>query len=230
MGTVIKPLNIDSSNIRAFFTTRIFNNNNEFIGAALSKEFDIPEDKIYLPVQKHTGKIHVLEARFEPVVADAVVTDRENILIGILVADCVPVLLYDGGNKVIGAVHAGWRGTAKQILKNTIEIMKNRFRCSSENISVAIGPSIRQCSYEVGEDVKTEVQKATGEGNYYRKQGEKYYVDLSTANKIQALHAGIPRENIWQSDECTFCGPDKFYSYRFSKDAAGRQGGFIGMW
>ena len=230
MGTIIKPLNIDASNIRAFFTTRIFNNNNEFIGAALSKEFDMPEDKIYLPVQKHTGNIHVLEGRFGPVVADAVVTDRENILIGILVADCVPVLLYDGGNKVIGAVHAGWRGTAKQILKNTIEMMINRFRCSPGNISVAIGPSIRQCSYEVAEDVKTEVQKATGEGNYYRKQGEKYYVDLSSANRIQALTAGIPRENIWQSDECTFCEPDKFYSYRFSKGTAGRQGGFIGMW
>lgn len=230
MGTIIRPLNIDAQNIRAFFTTRTFNSNNEYIGAALSKELGIPEDKIYLPVQKHTDRIHVLETEFEPAVADAVITARKNLLIGILVADCVPVLLYDRGNKVIGAVHAGWRGTAKKILKNTIRIMRKEFLCSPENISVAIGPSIRKCSYEVGEDVKTEVQKATGVGNYYRRQGEKYFVDLSSANKIQALNSGIPRENIWQSDECTYCNPDKFYSYRFSKRTAGRQGGFIGIW
>ncbi len=108
--------------------------------------------------------------------------------------------------------------------------MNERFNCAYEDILVAIGPSIRQCSYEVDEDVKIEVQRATGDGNYYCKQSEKYFLDLSSANKIQALSIGVSQENIWQSEECTFCNPDRFYSYRYSKDLAGRQGGFIGMW
>ncbi|MCK5505317.1 MAG: polyphenol oxidase family protein, partial [Thermodesulfovibrionia bacterium] len=70
----------------------------------------------------------------------------------------------------------------------------------------------------------------TGEGDYFSKRDEKYYIDLSTANKIQALNAGILPENIWQSGECTFCSPDKFYSYRYLKGSEGRQGGFIGIW
>ena len=142
----------------------------------------------------------------------------------------MPILLYDAQKAVIGAVHAGWRGTANQILKNTLKIMQDKFRCSAENILVAVGPSIRQCCYNVGDDVKTAVQKATGEGFYHRSQDGKLFVDLSSANVIQAMSSGIPQKNIWQSEECTYCSPLGFYSYRRTKDSIGRQGGFITLW
>ena len=95
---------------------------------------------------------------------------------------------------------------------------------------MAIGPSIRQCSYEVGEDVVVQVQRATGTGNYCSRDGDRYYLDLASANKIQAEGAGLCREMIWQSDECTYCNPERFYSYRFAGGSTGRQGAFIGMW
>lgn len=226
----IKPPNIISSNVRAFFTMKNSVDGNDNLCESLAKRLEISKDKIYLPVQKHTDKIHILGADCEPVIADAVVTDRKNILVGVIVADCVPILLYDNDKGVIGAVHAGWRGTAEQILINTINIMHTHFHCLPEDISLAIGPSIRQCSYEVDSEVKTAVERATGEGEYYTKKGDKYFVDLPSANRIQALSSGISEDNIWQSEDCTFCNPDKYHSYRYNGGMAGRQGGFIGMW
>jgi YfiH family protein len=229
MKKLIEPWGGPSSGIKAFFTTKVLGNNAEKV-QAVSQEINISKEKIYLPIQKHTGTVHVLESDLQPVVADAVVTGNRQVMIGVLVADCVPVLLYDPGMKVIGAVHAGWRGTAQQILKNTIAVMHDRFDCQPQHIAVAIGPSIRQCSYEVGKEVKGEVVRATGEGSYYRKEGDKYFIDIASANKIQALSMSVPEENIWQSSECTFCNPEKYHSYRYSGDCAGRQGGFIIMW
>ena len=146
------------------------------------------------------------------------------------VADSVTLLLYDRLQGIIAAVHAGWRGTAQEILKGTIRAMQERFDSSIDKILIAIGPSIRQCCYEVGDEVETSVRNVTGEGDYYINKSNKRFIDLSSANKIQALSVGIPEENIWQSEECTFCNPDKFHSYRYTKKSAGRQGGFIGMW
>ncbi len=226
----IQPPNINSSDTKAFFTTRHFNKERDLLTKELSAEFNIPESSIFMPVQKHTDTVHVLRSDHEEVVADAVITDRGNVLIGVIVADCVPVLLCDTGKRVIGAVHAGWKGTAAQILKEAIRKMQAEYNSLPEDILIAIGPSIRQCSYEVDENVKEEVRKGTGEGDYFSKSDEKYFIDLSTANKIQALNTGILPENIWQSGECTFCSPDKFYSYRYLKGSEGRQGGFIGIW
>jgi YfiH family protein len=230
MEVFVAPSNIASSNIKAFFTTRIFVKDYDHINDALSKELNISKDKIYLPIQKHTNKIHILGSDHKPVVADAVITDKKHILIGVLVADCVPILVYDNMRGIIGAVHAGWRGTAKLILKETVMTMREKFGSLPVDISVAIGPSIRQCSYEVDEDVNNAVLEATGEGDYYLRKGNKCFIDLSSANRIQARDMGILSKNIWQSDECTFCKPEKYYSYRYSKGLSGRQGGFIGLW
>ena len=227
---LIEPPNLTSSDTTAFFTTRNFFDNNNTIKEVLVNNFNISKDNIYLPVQKHTNKIHLLESNSEPEIADAVVTKRKNVFIGVLVADCVPVLLCDSNKGVIGAVHAGWRGTAKGILKNTIIAMQENFNCAARDILIALGPSIRKCSYEVGRDVQREVKRATGEGDYYSKREDGYFIDLSSANKIQALMEGISEDNIWQSDDCTFCNPHKYYSYRYSSGSTGRQGGFIGMW
>lgn len=227
---LITPPNIGLPHVRAFFTTKIFAGNHGHVRDAVASEFNISAGKIYFPAQKHTNRIQILAADTTPEVADAVITVRKEIYIGVLVADCVPILLYDKGKKVVGAVHAGWRGTAQQILNETIRTIQGEFNSNLEDIFIAIGPSIGKCSYEVDEDVKVAVEQATGRGDYHIKKGDKYFIDLSTANRLQALAAGISEQNIWQSDECTFCDPEKFYSYRYSKGTSGRQGGFIGMW
>jgi YfiH family protein len=189
----------------------------------------IRKEQIYLPIQKHTDKVLVLESSLEPKIADAVITREKGILIGVQVADCVPILLYDREKNVAGAVHAGWRGTAASILKKTVDAMSSRFASEPSHIMVAIGPSIRGCCYEVGYDVFSAVTSAAGKGQFHRMNGEKHCVDLAAANNHQALSIGIPEQNIRVLDACTFCSPEKFFSYRFSKGSTGRQGGFIGI-
>jgi copper oxidase (laccase) domain-containing protein len=108
--------------------------------------------------------------------------------------------------------------------------MLENFGSSAADITVALGPSIRWKCYHVGHEVKDAVSKATGRGKYFIKISEgKYCIDLSSANILQMLSMGIPRKNIWSSDDCTYCNPDKYYSYRYNKDRTGRQGGFIGI-
>jgi|Deesub1362A_J573_1020465.scaffolds.fasta_scaffold01192_14 hypothetical protein len=217
---VIRPPNLYYPDLDAFFTTKDTDERpfGRFKG-------------LFVPIQRHTDIIYILDRDVDDgVVADAVITRVRGVLIGVRVADCVPILLYDRMNGVIGVVHAGWRGTAKGILKRAIQVMCGVFGSSTGEIIIAIGPSIRGCCYEVGRDVIGQVEGATGDGGYYRRgPNDRFYLDLSKANMIQALSTGISSENIWVSDECTSCNPERFFSYRRSCGSNGRQGGYIGM-
>jgi len=194
----------------------------------ISRVLKIKKENIYMPLQRHTDKIYFIESSPEAKIADAVITGEKGLLIGIQVADCVPILIYDKEKGIIGAVHAGWRGTAEGILIKTIRFIMNRFFCRADSIIIASGPAIRWCCYKVDDGVLKAVRLATGKGEYYIERGGKYCLDLPAANRYQALSMGIQESNIWMSDECTFCYPDKYYSYRYSKGSTGRQGGFIG--
>jgi YfiH family protein len=223
METLISPKIFDSR-VKALFTGKT-------PGADLrriSEIISVGKQNIYMPIQKHTDKVLLMDS-FEPKIADAVITDRRDVLIGVQGADCVPILLYDRRTLATGAVHAGWRGTAAEILKKTIKAMGERFSSSPSDIVLAIGPGIRWCCYSVGHEVMEAVKKVTGEGDYFRAGGEKNCLDLPSANKYQAISTGVRPENIWMSDECTFCLPEKYYSYRFAKGPTGRQCGFIGI-
>ncbi len=210
--------------VTAFFTGKDPGADLEEIAGILG----IKEENIYLPIQKHTDKIILLESSRDTKIGDAVVTKEVGVLIGVRVADCVPVLIHEKEKGVIGVVHAGWRGTAAGILKKTLSFITERYICGTKGLYVAIGPSIKGCSYAVDHAVNEAVIRATGEGNYYSKKGEKFFLDLPSANKYQALSLGIPESNIWVSEECTYCNPDKFYSYRYAGGSTGRQGAFIG--
>ncbi len=211
--------------VRGFFTTKV--SSNEI--SRIVKAAGMWPGNIYLPIQKHTNNVMVLEHRMEPKVADGVITDMKNVLVGVQTADCVPVLLYGRKTPCVGAVHAGWRGTAGAILKKTIVAMAERFGCPASEMFIAIGPAIRGQCYDVGPEVAEAVKKATGTGDYLTMRGAKYSLDLPSANRYQALSLGVPAGHIWMSDECTFCLPQRYYSYRYSRGVTGRQYGFIGM-
>ncbi len=220
---IIKPSLFDRLPINAFFTTKM----SEHLDFLNSQTLD---NKVYLPIQKHTDTVHILNADMTPVIADAVITNRKSVFIGIQTADCAPILIYDEKRHVVGAVHAGWRGTAAAILKNTISMMELHFYSSPGDLKIAIGPAIRWRCYEVGYEVIEAVSRATGVGDYYKMEGAKYCIDIPSANRVQALSVGVKEENIWMSDECTFCLPEKYYSYRFAKGGViGRQCGLIGI-
>jgi polyphenol oxidase len=222
---LIGPDNMNHASVKAFFTGKVPGADPAKIGAMLS----IARENIYLPVQKHTDRVHIIDGDLTQQVADAVVTDRAGILLGVRVADCVPILLLDKKNTVIGAVHAGWRGTATQIIRKTIHVMVEHFHSSPSDIMVALGPSVRGNCYQVDADVMDAIAQATGDGDYYVRADEKFCIDLVAVNRLQAVSLGIPGDNIWSSDECTHCKPEKYYSYRYSGQYNGSQGGFIGI-
>jgi polyphenol oxidase len=224
MDKLIYP-GIFNNDVTAFFTGKTLGADIEKICAMLS----IRKEKIYLPIQRHTDNVLILDSDNSPKIADAVVTKRKGIIIGVQVADCVPVLLCDEHKGVLGVVHAGWRGTAAKIVIKTIKIMMELFNSLPGDILMAQGPSIKGDCYYVDDEVKDAVLRATGDGDYYALKNGKYCVDLPAANMLQALSLGVPAKNIWSSTECTHCNPHAYHSYRYHKDHAGRQGGFIGI-
>jgi polyphenol oxidase len=224
MDQIICP-DIFNGHAKAFFTVKSLGADIDRISSVMS----IKKDRIFLPLQKHTDKVLVLDAEKGSGECDAVVTRKTGILIGVRVADCVPVLLCDKRRSTVGVVHAGWRGTAAQIIKKTIYVMAEKFGSCHEDILIALGPSIKRDCYGVGAEVEEAVRKATGEGDYWVRSCGQSYVDLPSANAQQALSTGVPPENIWISGECTYCNPEKYHSYRYHKDYNGGQGGFIGI-
>ena len=224
MDTLIRP-DIFDDRVMAFFTRKTVGADYETISTLLA----IGRDDICMPLQQHTDIVWLMKADRTPVAADAVITREKCVLIGVKVADCVPVLLHDRVRSVVGAVHAGWRGTALQILKKTVSFMVDNFRSDPHDICMAFGPSIRSDCYCVDADVKGAVMRASGPGDYVVPKGGKFYLDLVSANIHQAFSKGIPPGNIWTSPECTCCNPRDFHSYRYHGSHAGRQGGFIGI-
>ncbi|HEX8948965.1 MAG TPA: peptidoglycan editing factor PgeF [Dissulfurispiraceae bacterium] len=226
---MVFPPIFDGLPVKGFFTAKEDGPGRE--GAA--KMLGVPPEAVYLPIQKHTDEVAIISHELTPVIADSIVTAREGLFIGIQVADCVPILLYDRVRRVAGAVHAGWRGTAAGILGKTLRVMAEAFRASASDVLIAVGPSIKGCCYEVGREVIEAVVNVTGEGDYCKGRCGKYHIDLPEANRRQALSSGVPPGNIWISGDCTFCHPDKYHSYRYAcrlaKNAAGRQCGFIGI-
>jgi len=215
--------------IRAAFTTKV-SGSVARKKTAVAALFGISPEKVYIPEQKHTDRIHVLDDEdMTPVTADAVVTNRRGVLIGVQVADCIPVLMYDEPAGIIAAVHAGWRGTASQIVSKTVRKMSG-MGADPSRMAIAIGPGIRACCYEVGADVADAVSSVTPAADILRQKDGREFLDLAAANRAQAMASGVPEESIWVSGECTFCNHERFYSYRYSGQRAGRQGGFIVMW
>ncbi len=152
---------------------------------------------------------------------DAHITDCSNTAIGVVTADCVPIIIADKVNKVIGAVHAGWRGTLKRIVQKTVKSMADNFGSRPQDMVAGIGPSIGPCCYEVDDEVAGPMKKEFKYAERYTiyKMKNKWHLDLQSINKEQLIEAGLIEGNINTTELCTACHSDLFYSYR--RDGAG---------
>lgn len=142
---------------------------------------------------------------------DALVTDEVNRSIGVRTADCIPILLLDSNRRSIAAVHAGWRGSAAEIVLRAIEALTEHFGSRASDIHAAIGPCIRGCCYEVGNDVARQFQSLFPE---WTPLAGKRRLDLSEANRRQLITAGVAADRIYDCGHCTACEPEIFFSYR----------------
>jgi len=157
---------------------------------------------------------------------DALVSNQLGVVLTILTADCVPLILYDPIQKVVAAIHAGWKGTKEKIVLHTISVMKEQFLTDPINIKVGIAPAIGKCCYEVGEDVALHFFDYP---QHLDKKDDKYMLDLPNINKEQLLVAGVLEENIDMSRICTACTVDEYFSYRKEGGCTGRFMSMIGL-
>jgi len=201
----------------------------------LSRSFDIPVRSFFVLDQVHKDDVLVVRkdpsaAGARPVpVCDACVTQCPEIALCIRTADCVPVFLLDPCRKVIGAVHAGWGGTALQITAKAVEVMVREFQCRPAEILAAVGPSIGPCCYEVDSRVYLAMRHLYGSERFFHSadRSGRWNLDLPLANFYQLLGKGVQSENIVLSGYCTSCRPDLFYSHRRDLGETGRQVNFI---
>lgn len=192
-------------------------------------------DRLVTVKQVHGTDLLVIDApnpdfaHFHALECDGIITNQPQVLIGITVADCVPVLLLDPVKGAVAAIHAGWKGTAAEICKKGVNALKELFGSASGDILAAIGPAIGPCCYEVDAPVMEAFKKgASGWELLAVPRGEgKWGLDLAAANRRQLLETGIIEENISESGQCVSCNPDLFFSYRRDQGDTGRQMGFI---
>lgn len=154
---------------------------------------------------------------------DGYVTDREGVALGVKTADCVPILFEDKAAHVIGAVHAGWRGTASGIAAECVRKMCE-LGAEVENIRAAIGAAIHFCCYEVGEDFYRSVAELVGEDTareFIREHNGHLHADIVGMNRKLLLDAGLCDNNIDICEYCTACEPELFYSHRYSHGLRG---------
>lgn len=162
---------------------------------------------------------------------DALVSDLPNVLVGVKTADCVPVLIADRVTGAFAAVHAGWRGTAQQIVSKAVEKMRQEFGSRARNMLAAIGPAASGRCYEIGPDVIEAFARKIDDSTKYFKPtlGGHALVDLHLANRDQLLRAGLDDAFVFTSPLCTMDRTDLFFSYRVEKKLYGKTGRLLSV-
>ncbi len=206
--------------------------------------------------QIHSDLIHRVDQRPDhPLSGDGLITNTPGLLLGVLTADCLPVILVDKKNNAVGVFHAGWRGTVKRIVEKGVGEMRRHFGSDPENLMAAIGPGVQGCCYTVGEEVR---QRFHSQFSYAAKLfhemkesdpvREKYpllfltarapghselpvniFLDLVEANRRQLIDAGVPARNIEASSPCTSCNASLLFSHRAERGVTGRMMGAVGI-
>ena len=192
----------------------------------LAMQLGVDLDDLVMPRQTHSCRVAVIDERFRSLDidrqeaalegVDALVTALDGVVIGVNTADCVPIVLVDDVAGVIAAVHAGWRGTVGRIARAAVEQMC-RMGARADRIQAAMGPSICQECFEVGDEVVEAFKKARFDLDAIVKRNGttgKAHIDLRAANRDVLLAAGVPATSIVMSQHCSRCEPDRYFSAR----------------
>ena len=164
---------------------------------------------------------------------DGLITNEHGICLTTFYADCVPLFFIDPVHKAIGLSHSGWRGTVGKMGQETLRRMKEEYGTDAKDVIAAVGPSICQDCYEVSEDVIDKFKEAFDEKYwselFYKKENNKFQLNLWKANEIILLEAGVHRENIAVTNVCTNCNSDVLFSHRATKGQRGSLAAFMAL-
>lgn len=191
----------------------------------LATRLEVPPERLFTISQLH-GDV-VLEAPqgpgegIAPIVgeADAVWTDAPGSAVGVKTADCVPILIAAPDLKAVAAVHSGWRGTDLEIVRRAVERLV-REGAEAHRLSVAIGPCIQACCYEVSAELAERFRTRFG-AEALRPRGASVHLDLPRAVSTSLQRAGLAAEQIDVLPHCTGCD-ERFYSHRRDRGNTGR--------
>jgi polyphenol oxidase len=191
-----------------------------FAREKLSQKYHFKLSNLTYMEQIHSNYVKIADPS-QQFQCDALITDKKEIPLMVMVADCVPILFYDLVTKVIAVAHAGRIGTFKNIASNTIDKMNQTYDCNPKNIQVVLGPSIQKCCYEVSMEIAEYTKKSFGDQFVNDRN-----IDLQWINKKQLLEKGVLPHHIFISEVCTKCGGQPYFSYRKDK-TCGRFAGVI---
>lgn len=191
-------------------------------------------DNLVLTRQLHTDIVrtvtkadHItLDHRDYPA-CDALISNDPGVALVVFTADCTPILLHDPVTGAVGAVHAGWRGTAADIAGKTVASMVAQFGCRPEDIRAAIGPNLDVCCFETDADVPQAMGLTFGQDveEHIHPQENKFYVNLKAINAHALCRRGVTKIEI--SADCTMCSHETYWSHRFTRGMRGSQGAII---
>lgn len=182
--------------------------------------------QVISPHQVHGARVGIVGKEHLGTVqpaTDALLTDAPDVPLMMRFGDCAPVMLFDPVQRVVGLAHAGWRGVVAGIVDATIGAMEERYGCDPANIWTGIGPTIGPCCYEVGANVAAQIKDACPpEANVVQRVNGRVHADLPAAVASQLRAVGV--EHIEDSELCTACRVDEFFSHRAEHGKTGRFG------
>lgn len=200
----------------------------------LANALDFDLQNLVLTQQTHSDTIRAvsradaagIDHRAYPA-CDGLITNDPGTVLTVFTADCTPILLWDSISGAVGAVHAGWRGTAADIAGKAVAAMVETYGCDPKNIHAAIGPNIGPCCFQTHREVPDAMMETFGDAvkNAIRPSGEKYYVNLKEINAHALYRRGVT--HVETSRECTMCQHHRFWSHRYTGGARGSQGALI---
>ena len=185
---------------------------------SINKKINSRSKKIILLNQIHSNKFHFIDKKLKftknKFKADALITDKKNTAIGVLTADCAPILIYDKSKKMISAIHVGWKGAYKDIIKKVINFMLKK-GCSLNSMTAVVGPCISMKNYEIKKDFKDRFMKKDKQNKiFFKKIGSKTYFTLNKYINYQLKCLNIKNIEIINKD--TFDIKNNFFSARRS--------------
>lgn len=199
----------------------------------------------------------IIPATADPPAGDGLITAGTGVLLTIRIADCLPVLLVDPRRRVVAAVHAGWRGALARIIEKAVGDIRRAFGSDPQELFAAVGPSIRACCYEVGQEVVEAFNGSFADADMFFQKLPNHSeaptdrhaalflsayppghapehlpaarLDLTAVARSQLASAGVQPTNILVADYCTACRTDLFFSHRREGGGTGRQAAAIGI-
>jgi polyphenol oxidase len=235
---------------------------NDFVPASVrqvhsSHSYRVARDRSGQPTYHFPGLKVLVPAAADPPAGDGVMTAEPGILLSIRIADCLPLLLVDPRRRVVAAVHSGWRGAVGRVMEKAVGDMGRAFGSDPQDLIAAVGPSIRACCYDVGEEVVEAFQGNFADADdFFQKLPNRpeaatdrhsilflsayppghapehvpaARLDLTAVARHQLASAGVKPGNIEVADFCTSCRTDLFFSHRHEGAGTGRQAAAIGI-